>query len=172
MAESVASPAAPWTDAYIGLGSNLADPQAQVRRAAVALKALPRSRFVGLSSLYASPPLGGMEQPDYVNAVAAISTQLAPEELLDELQGIERRMGRPAVHERWGPRIIDLDLLLVGDLRCTTPRLTLPHPGIEQRSFVLYPLAELAPELVLPGLGPVSELKDSASPASLQRLPE
>ena len=172
MAEPVASPAAPWTDAYIGLGSNLDDPRAQVLRAAAALTELRRSRFVRLSPLYASRPLGGMAQPDYINAVAAMNTQLSPEELLDELQGIESRMGRPAIRERWGPRIIDLDLLLVGQHRCTTPRLTLPHPGIVQRSFVLYPLAELAPELVLPGLGRVSELRDRASTAGLQRLPE
>lgn len=172
MAEPAASPAAPWTEAYIALGSNLDDPRAQVLRAANELKELPRSRFVGRSSLYASPPLGGMKQPDYINAVAAIQTQLGADELLDELQAIEGRMGRPAVHERWGPRIIDLDLLLLGTQRCATARLTLPHPEIVQRSFVLYPLAELAPELVLPGIGRVSELKDRASPAGLQRLPD
>lgn len=170
MAEPVASPTAPWTDAYVGLGSNLDDPRAQVLRAATALQELPRSRWVRLSGLYASPPLGGMQQPDYINAVAALRTQLGAEELLDQLQGIEARMGRPAVRERWGPRIIDLDLLVLGTQRYASPRLTLPHPGIVQRSFVLYPLAELAPELDLPGLGRARELKLRVSPEGLRRL--
>jgi len=159
-------------DAFIGLGSNLDDPRAQVLRAAQALQGLPRSRFVGLSGLYTSPPMAGMDQPDYVNAVAALETQLSPEALLEALQGIERRMGRPVIHERWGPRIIDLDLLLLGGLTCATPRLSLPHPGIGQRSFVLYPLAELAPELMVPGLGRVKDLRDRVGSAALQRLPD
>lgn len=172
MTVSAASAAAPWTGAYIGLGSNLDDPRAQVLRAVSALQALPRTRGLRRSPLYASSPLGGMAQPDYINAVAALETQLSAEALLDELQGIEARMGRPAERERWGPRVIDLDLLLFGQERYTTSRLTLPHPGIVQRSFVLYPLAELAPELLLPGLGRVRELRDRASLGGLERLPE
>jgi 2-amino-4-hydroxy-6-hydroxymethyldihydropteridine diphosphokinase len=172
MTRRAASSAYAGRSAYIALGSNLDNPRAQVLRAVSALQGLPRSRFVGRSSLYASRPLGGMRQPDYVNAVAALETRLSAEEVLEELQGIEQAMGRPAEHERWGPRVIDLDLLLLGTLTCATSRLTLPHPGIVQRSFVLYPLAELAPELVLPGLGRVTELRDHLGPEGLERLPD
>jgi 2-amino-4-hydroxy-6-hydroxymethyldihydropteridine diphosphokinase len=166
-----ASPPAP-RSAYIALGSNLDDPRAQVLRAVTALHALESSRLVRRSSLYVSRPLGGMDQPDYINAVAAIQTRLSPEELLQELQVTEIRLGRPEVHERWGSRIIDLDLLLLGEEIRATPRLTLPHPGIVQRNFVLYPLAEIAPELVLPGLGRVSDLKERSGSMGLARLPD
>jgi 2-amino-4-hydroxy-6-hydroxymethyldihydropteridine diphosphokinase len=158
--------------AYIALGSNLDDPKRQVLRAVTALRGLRLSRFLRLSGLYASRPLAGMEQPEYVNAVAAIGTELTPEELLQELQEIEMRMGRPAVHERWGPRIIDLDLLVLGRQTRASASLVLPHPGIAERNFVVYPLAELAPELILPGLGRVATLKEHLSPEGLRRLPD
>lgn len=163
---------APWQDAYIALGSNLEAPQAQVRRAVSALRELDDCRFLRLSSLYRSRPLADMAQPDYINAVACLQTRLSPESLLDALQALERQMGRPALHPRWGPRIIDLDLLALGAEVRATAALTLPHPGIVQRNFVLYPLAEIAPELILPGLGKVSELCSRVSYNGLVRLPD
>jgi 2-amino-4-hydroxy-6-hydroxymethyldihydropteridine diphosphokinase len=158
--------------AYIALGSNLEEPRAQVLRAAAQLAALPASRGLRLSSLYRSGPLAGMEQPDYINAVARIETRLTPEALLSELKGIETRMGRPPEHPHWGPRIIDLDLLGLGEETRASPGLTLPHPGIVQRNFVLYPLAEIAPDLALPGLAPVRELAARIGSAGLTRLPD
>ncbi len=143
--------------AYIGLGSNLADPPQQLRQALAALNQLPTSRLLCHSSLYRSAPMGPADQPDYVNAVAALETALAPLQLLDELQAIEARQGRVRA-ERWGPRTLDLDLLLYSDTLIDHPRLQVPHPGIPAREFVLYPLAEIAPELQLPGLGALTEL--------------
>ena len=147
-----------WQPAYIGVGSNLEDPRAQVLAAITRLGQLPRTRLVLASRLYRSRPFGPVEQPDFVNAVVAVLTQLEPPALLKELHGIESAMGRPERHERWGPRIIDLDLLALGSERRTEPELTLPHPGIVERNFVQYPLAEIAPALELPGLGRVADL--------------
>jgi 2-amino-4-hydroxy-6-hydroxymethyldihydropteridine diphosphokinase len=147
-----------WQPAYIGVGSNLEDPRAQVLAALTRLAQLPRSRLVLASKLYRSRPFGPVAQPDFVNAVAGILTQLEPETLMKELHAIESAMGRPAEHEHWGPRIIDLDLLAQGRERRAEPHLTLPHPGIVGRNFVLYPLAEIAPDLELPGLGRVADL--------------
>ena len=147
-----------WQPAYIGVGSNLEDPRAQVLAATTRLGKLPRTRLVLASRLYRSRPFGPVMQPDFVNAVAAVLTQLEPPALLKALHGIESAMGRPERHERWGPRIIDLDLLALGSERRTEPELTLPHPGIVERNFVLYPLAEFAPDLELPGLGRVADL--------------
>jgi 2-amino-4-hydroxy-6-hydroxymethyldihydropteridine diphosphokinase len=147
-----------WQPAYIGVGSNLEDPQAQVRAAFARLGELPRTRLVLTSRLYRSRPLGPVAQPDFINAVAGLITQLDSSSLLDQLHAIERAMGRPEQHERWGPRIIDLDLLAYGSERHSDARLTLPHPEIVKRNFVLYPLADIAPDLELPGLGRVAEL--------------
>ena len=147
-----------WQPAYIGVGSNLEDPRAQVLAAITRLARLPRSRLVLASKLYRSLPFGRLQQPNFVNAVAGILTQLEPEALMGELHAIESAMGRPERHEHWGPRIIDLDLLAFGSERREEPHLTLPHPGIVERNFVLYPLAEIAPDLVLPGLGRVADL--------------
>jgi 2-amino-4-hydroxy-6-hydroxymethyldihydropteridine diphosphokinase len=147
-----------WQPAWIGVGSNLEDPRAQVLAAITRLEHLPRSRLVLTSRLYHSRPFGPVAQPDFVNAVAAILTQLDPRALLNELRAIEKAMGRPQRHEHWGPRIIDLDLLAQGNERREDPELTLPHPGIVERNFVLYPLAEIAPDLDLPGLGRVADL--------------
>jgi 2-amino-4-hydroxy-6-hydroxymethyldihydropteridine diphosphokinase len=146
------------TRAYIGLGSNLCDPVRQVQAALVALTGLPDSRLVARSRLYRSAPMGPPGQPDYINAVAALNTQLSPHELLAELQSLERHQGRVRGGERWGPRIIDLDLLLYGDTVLRTDPLTLPHPGLAERDFVLWPLAEIDPELEVPGLGPMRDL--------------
>jgi len=143
--------------AYIGLGSNLSDPAGQVRRALGRIAELPESRLAAASRLYRSPPLGPLDQPDFINAVAALETQLAPADLLHALQGIEQAFGRVRLR-RWGERIIDLDLLLYDNLRLDSPELILPHPGLGERAFVLRPLADIAPELVIPGLGPLATL--------------
>ena len=152
-----------WQPAYIGLGSNLEDPRQQVRRALARLGELPRTRLIASSRLYGSTPFGPVPQPPYVNAVAGLLTQLLPLELLHALRDVEAAFGRPAVHEKWGPRVLDLDLLVYGRVRQESPGLTLPHPGIVERNFVLYPLAEIAPELDVPGLGRVAELKSRVS---------
>ncbi len=143
--------------AWIGVGSNLDAPAEQVRRAIEALAELPETRLQRASRLYRSPPMGPADQPDYINAVAEIETALAPEALLDALQGIEQAFGRIRLRH-WGERVIDLDILLYDELQLRSERLTLPHPGIGARAFVLCPLAELAPELAIPGLEPLSEL--------------
>jgi 2-amino-4-hydroxy-6-hydroxymethyldihydropteridine diphosphokinase len=148
-----------WQPAYIGVGSNLQEPRTQVQTACAKLAQVPRTRLVLTSPLYASRPFGPVSQPDFVNAVAGLLTQLDPEGVLRELSSLESAMGRTAPHERWGPRIIDLDLLAYAHERRSTPSLTLPHPGIVERNFVLYPLCDIAPDLELPGMGRVAELK-------------
>jgi len=136
--------------AYLGLGSNLQDPLRQLRSAVIALQALPDSRLAGLSRAYQSVAVGPGDQPDYLNAVLRLDTQLSPAALLQELQRIENQQGRIRA-ERWGPRTLDLDMLLYGDSEIATPTLTVPHPRLSSRNFVLYPLAELCgPNLVLP----------------------
>lgn len=141
--------------AFVALGSNLDNPRAQVERALVELGTIADTNLVSHSRLYRSPPLGPPDQPDYVNAVAALETTLAPRALFDALLEIERAHGRTRDGERWGPRTLDLDLLMVGDAVQDEAGLTLPHPGLTQRAFVLYPLAELAPDLGIPGAGPL-----------------
>lgn len=144
--------------AYVGLGSNLNDPSAQINRALQALASLPGTRLCQRSQLYINPPMGPQDQPDYVNAVVQLETTLAPLELLDHLQNIEAAQGRVRSKERWGARTLDLDLLLFGELMLDDPRLTLPHPGMHERNFVLYPLAEIAPQLAIPGRAPMAAL--------------
>lgn len=140
-------------EAFIGLGSNLDGPAERVAAAIEALSGLSGTRVIAQSPLYGSTPMGPRDQPDYVNAVVQIRTELAPHVLLDALQRIEAGAGRDRSGERWGPRTLDLDLLLHGEVRCRDERLTLPHPGIAERAFVLVPLADIAPGLVLPGYG-------------------
>jgi 2-amino-4-hydroxy-6-hydroxymethyldihydropteridine diphosphokinase len=159
-----------WRPAYVGLGSNLDDPRGQVLNARARLGQLPLTRVVLTSPLYASRPLGPVVQPDYVNAVAGLLTQLEPEALLEELRAIEAALGRPAVRERWGPRVIDLDLLSYAHERRSGADLTLPHPGIPERNFVLYPLADIAPDVDLPALGRVAELRAQVTAEGLTRL--
>lgn len=160
-----------WMPAYVGLGSNLQDPVAQLDRALPALGGLPRTRLVVVSAYYRNPPFGPVPQPDFVNAVAGLLTQLPPGELLGLLKAIERRHGRePGSGPRWGPRVLDLDLLAQGSQRLSQPALELPHPGIAERNFVLFPLLEIAPGLVVPGLGPVRELARRVASQGLQRL--
>ncbi len=137
----------PCTRAYIGLGSNLRAPVRQIQRALCALRQIRKTVLIHHSHLYRSKPLGAIRQPDFVNAVAALDTRLTAHELLDELQSIERRQGRERDGRRWGPRTLDLDILLFGDERIATERLVVPHPGLPERSFVLVPLREIAPEL-------------------------
>jgi 2-amino-4-hydroxy-6-hydroxymethyldihydropteridine diphosphokinase len=130
---------------YIGLGSNLAEPREQLRGALVALADIPSSRLAAVSSLYVSDPLGPPDQPRYNNAVAALDTSWAPLALLDALQSIELAQGRERKAERWGPRTLDLDILLFGDRLIDEPRLRVPHYHLHARAFVLYPLADVAP---------------------------
>lgn len=158
-----------WQPAYVGVGSNLGDPRAQVEQALAALGSLPRTRRVCVSSLYGSRPFGPVRQPDFVNAVAGVLTQLSPEELLVELRALEAAAGRER-RERWGPRVLDLDLLIHGRERRDSPDLALPHPGIVERNFVLYPLAELAPDLDVPGAGRVAALRERVAAAGLWLL--
>ena len=152
--------------AYIGLGSNLADPRTQLLRAFDELARLSRARLLARSSLYRSAPMGPPDQPDYLNAVAALETDLDPLALLAELQAIEA-VHRRVRGERWGPRTLDLDLLLYGEQRIDLPTLTVPHPGLYERNFVLYPLAEIAPGLEIPGHGPLGELLARCARGSL-----
>ncbi|WBA18338.1 2-amino-4-hydroxy-6-hydroxymethyldihydropteridine diphosphokinase [Salinivibrio kushneri] len=135
---------------YIAIGSNLGDPVEKAKQAVAALKSLPQSHFVAASALYTSKPMGPADQPDYVNAVAALDTQLDPLTLLDATQAIELDYGRERKAERWGPRTLDLDILLYGNRVIDEPRLTVPHYGMKVREFVLYPLADIAPDLCLP----------------------
>ena len=144
--------------AYIGLGSNLDDPGQQVRRAFDALALLPQSRMLGESRLFRTRPWGNLAQPDFVNAAAAVDTRLSPRELLDALLAIERAAGRHRDGTRWGPRRIDLDILLYGDRAVDEPDLRIPHPHIAERAFVLLPLADLDAGLLIPGQGRVGEL--------------
>jgi 2-amino-4-hydroxy-6-hydroxymethyldihydropteridine diphosphokinase len=159
-----------WQPAYIGIGSNLGEPRAQVVRALNELTQLPRSCCLVRSRLYASRPFGPVVQPDYVNAAAGLLTQLSAPELLGALRALEAAFGRPARRERWGPRVLDLDLLAFARERRAEPELTVPHPGIVERNFVLYPLAEIAADLDLPGLGRVAELKGRVTPEGLRLL--
>jgi 2-amino-4-hydroxy-6-hydroxymethyldihydropteridine diphosphokinase len=149
-----------WQPVYLGVGSNLDGPLARVREAVTRLGTLPATRVVVASPAFGSRPFGPVAQPDFVNIVVGALTQLSPEALLRELKALEVAMGRPGKHEKWGPRVIDLDLLIHGHERRAEPALTLPHPGIVDRNFVLYPLAAIAPDLDVPGLGRVARLRE------------
>ncbi|MGN6312578.1 MAG: 2-amino-4-hydroxy-6-hydroxymethyldihydropteridine diphosphokinase [Rhodanobacteraceae bacterium] len=144
--------------AYIALGSNLDDPRAQVLRGFELLSRLPDTKLLARSRLYRSMPWGVLDQPEFVNAAAEIETTLAPRELLASLLGIERAAGRDRSGARWGPRVLDLDLLLCGNVVLDEPGLILPHPHLHERAFVLLPLDDLAPDLDVPGRGRVREL--------------
>ena len=155
--------------AYVALGANLGDPAATIRAAFGALANLPESRVVHCSSLYRTAPVGNTEQPEFINAVAALETTLAPESLLDALFDIEARFGRIRA-EKNGPRTLDLDLLLYNNQQLNLPRLTLPHPRLHLRAFVLYPLAELAPDLQLPGRGSIAAWLPAVANQGISRL--
>lgn len=160
-----------WQPAYIGIGSNLSDPAAQVAGAMERLGALPDTRLVLRSPLYGSKSLKS-GQPDYVNAVAGLLTTLSPATLLQQLQALELGAGRPSEHEHWGPRILDLDLLIFGRIQSADPQLQLPHPGVVARNFVLYPLAAIAPDLEVPGKGRVRELAARLQSGDIWQLPD
>jgi 2-amino-4-hydroxy-6-hydroxymethyldihydropteridine diphosphokinase len=170
VAAEVVSPQVRWLPAYVGLGSNLADPRKQVIRALEALRGLPGTRLVVSSPLYRTQPLGEVVQPAFVNAAAGLLTQATPEELLAALRALERELGREPPRERWGPRVIDLDLLMVGRETRASALLTLPHPGIAARDFVLYPLADIAPDVEVPGVGNVARLRDGVANRGIERL--
>jgi 2-amino-4-hydroxy-6-hydroxymethyldihydropteridine diphosphokinase len=154
--------------AYVGLGSNQDDPRSQIERAVEHLDRLPDTRIVARSSLYRSAPFGPVPQADFLNAVAALETAQEPRQLLVLLKDIERRQGRrPTL--RWGPRVIDLDLLVYGDLVIDEPGLFVPHPGIAERNFVLLPLREVAPDLHIPGLGRVADIAVDESDPRISR---
>jgi len=141
-----------------------------VQRALAALGGLPQSRLIVSSPLYRTRPLGEVVQPAFVNAVAGLVTRLHPEDLLAALRALERSLGREPPRERWGPRVIDLDLLVVGRETRSTATLTLPHPGIQLRDFVLYPLADIAPDLVVPGVGRVADLRARVPNRGVEQL--
>ncbi|PVZ72627.1 2-amino-4-hydroxy-6-hydroxymethyldihydropteridine diphosphokinase [Pelagibaculum spongiae] len=151
---------------WIGLGSNLEQPKQQLLKAQAELEKLG---VVTISRLYSSSPMGPQDQPDYVNAVAMLKTELAPIALLDALQAIENEHGRVR-NRRWGERTLDLDLLIYDQQQINHPRLTVPHPGIAERDFVLKPLHELAPELKLPDGRPIEQLLENCSDHSLRLI--
>jgi len=156
--------------AFIGFGANLGDPSAALSRALEALAALPETRLAACSSLYRSAPLGVEHpQPDYINAVIALDTGLSPQALLEALLSIEHAGGRRRV-AALAPRPIDLDLLLHGETVMQSPTLTLPHPRLHQRAFVLLPLAEIAPALSIPGHGPLSLLLETVKDQHIVRV--
>ena len=159
-----------WVPAYVALGSNLDGPREQVEQAMAALAGLPDTRLVLRSSLYRTRPFGPVEQPDFINAAAGLLTRLEPAALLAQLKALESQLGRERPVVRWGPRRIDLDLLVHGGARIAEPNLEVPHPGIPERAFVLVPLAEFAPDLEVPGRGRVRDLLARVDSADLERL--
>ena len=149
-----------WRPAYVAIGSNLEHPRERVLEAMQRLVDLGAPGSLLRSHLYLSRPMGPQDQPDFVNAVVGLLTQRSPQELLAQLLEIERGMGRNR-RERWGPRVIDLDLLWMVDAAVDEPGLKVPHPGVSIRNFVLYPLADIAPTMKIPGMGTVLDLKRS-----------
>ena len=155
---------------YVGLGSNLGDPAGQVRKGIQALAEIEKSRLLHASSLYLTEPVGDIQQPDFVNAVVQLETALSPLELLAVLKNIENRLGRTRDGTHWGPRVIDLDLLLFGEAQLSLPELILPHPELGARLFVLLPLQEIAPALRVSGLGAISRLINQAPALRVERF--
>ena len=162
--------AQPAARAFIGLGSNLDDPAAQITRALGELDSIPASRLLQRSSLYRSAPWGVVDQPAFVNAVAEVETGLSPRALLQALLSIEQAHGRDRGGERWGPRTLDLDLLAYAGLCIDEPGLVVPHPHLAQRAFVLLPLAEIAADFVIAGVGRVRELLSRVDHRGCERI--
>ncbi|MDP3875472.1 MAG: 2-amino-4-hydroxy-6-hydroxymethyldihydropteridine diphosphokinase [Methylobacter sp.] len=156
--------------AYIGLGSNLANPAEQIKAARAAIADIAGVQELAFSSVYRSPPMGPQDQPDYVNAVMAIATELPPIDLLRCLQQIENEQGRVRKAERWGARTLDLDVLIYGGQEINLPDLIVPHTGLAERAFVLYPLFEIAPQLIVPGKGAIAALLADCPRNGLERL--
>jgi 2-amino-4-hydroxy-6-hydroxymethyldihydropteridine diphosphokinase len=157
------------TVAYVGLGSNLQDPRRQIQSAFAELDGIPHTRVVKQSSLYRTAPLGYADQPDFVNAVAQLETGLPAERLLAELQEVEQRHGRERSFAN-APRTLDLDLLMFGELVLQTPALTLPHPRMHERAFVLQPLYEIAPHASIPGRGSVESCMQETSGQKTEKI--
>ncbi len=160
----------PWRPAYVGVGSNLGDSRALVATAIDRLAALSSTRHLVRAPLFRTPPFGPVAQPDFVNSAAGFLTSLDAHTLLGELQAIERDLGRAPATVRWGPRAIDLDLLALGSERVADGVLVLPHPGIVARAFVLLPLAAIAPDLHLPGVGIVAQLLRGVDADGIEQL--
>ncbi len=156
--------------AYIGLGSNLDGPERQVRRGIAALRGLPQVKSLRASALYRTAPWGRLDQPPFINAVVEIETEMAPRTLLEALLDAERAAGRRRDGTLWGPRVLDLDVLLYGDACIDEPGLHLPHPRLHERAFVLLPLADLAPGLLVPGHGRVERLLSAVDCSGCERL--
>ncbi|MGB9098104.1 2-amino-4-hydroxy-6-hydroxymethyldihydropteridine diphosphokinase [Erwinia sp.] len=154
---------------YLALGSNLADPMHQVQAALDALAVIPLTTLMTTSAFYRTPPYGPPDQPDYLNAAVALETSLAPEALLDHTQRIELEQGRVRKDERWGPRTLDLDIMLFGELTLNTPRLIVPHYDIANRAFMLVPLLEIAPDLTFPDGTAAAELLAKLDASAIQR---
>jgi 2-amino-4-hydroxy-6-hydroxymethyldihydropteridine diphosphokinase len=155
---------------YIGIGSNMDSPLEQVKRAMLELDALPDTRCIRQSACYRSAPMGPRDQPDYINAVVVLETGLLPMALLHELHKLEQAHGRVRNDSHWGPRPLDLDILLYADEVIDNPDLHIPHPGILQRNFVLFPLYEVAPEIIIPGAGRLADIIRQCSDNGLVRL--
>lgn len=158
------------TRAYIGLGANMGDPVAQIRDALRDLQSVPGTILQACSSLYKTPPLGPQDQPDFVNAVACLETDLPAITLLHHMQEIENRHGRRRDGERWGPRTLDLDLLLFGREYINEESLTVPHPEMTRRAFVLCPLLEIAPDVDIPGMGAARDWLDKVDHTGIKRM--
>ena len=165
-----ASDAVLWHPAYVALGSNLGDSRAAVERAIIAISGLPKTRSWRRSALYRTVPFGPVKQADFINSVVGVLTQMPLEDFFAALQQLETELGRARRHERWGPREIDLDLLVYGRESRDSESLRLPHPGIPERDFVLYPLRDVAADLYIPGLGRVRELAERVPDRGVQRL--
>jgi len=157
------------TRVYLAIGSNLASPLEQVNAALAALADIPESQLVAVSDFYRTPPLGPQDQPDYLNAAVALETTLAPEALLDHTQRIELQQGRERKAHRWGPRTLDLDIMLFGEQHIHTPRLTVPHYDMKNRAFMLLPLAQIAPDLRFPDGDKLSELLEKLDHSGISR---
>ena len=159
--------------AFVGLGSNLGDSAAVLHRALDALAALPHTRLVRASKLYRTPAWGVTDQPDFVNAVAMLDTALAPRELLTRMLAIEHEAGRDRRadgSDRWGPRTLDLDLLLYGEATIDEPGLHVPHPHLHERAFALVPLVEIAPDAVIAHIGPARDALARMATDDIQAL--
>ena len=158
--------------AWVGVGGNVGDVETTLVEALWAVDALPMTSIRRQSAFYRTPAWGKTDQPDFLNAAIELQTRLAPKVLLDALLDIERRFGRErSAEERWGPRTLDLDLLLVGEAPHHEPGLDLPHPRLHERAFVLVPLAEIAADLVIPGRGRVADLLAAVDASGIEAIP-